>query len=91
MNHFKYRDNVLFAEDVDLPSIAEAVGTPCYVYSRGTLERHWRAFDSVFEDRKSTRLNSSHGYISYAVSCLKNKYKHIKEQYIIHKSHSIYA
>src|SRR2546422_7714209 len=30
------------------------------------------------EDRKSTRLNSSHGYISYAVFCLKKKKKHSK-------------
>src|SRR2546422_6285699 len=33
------------------------------------------ARDSVLEDRKSTRLNSSHGYISYAVFCLKKKKK----------------
>src|SRR2546429_7152424 len=32
------------------------------------------------EDRKSTRLNSSHGYISYAVFCLKKKKKHQKQQ-----------
>src|SRR2546422_1679242 len=35
-------------------------------------------FDSSGQDRKSTRLNSSHGYISYAVFCLKKKKKHIK-------------
>jgi diaminopimelate decarboxylase len=48
MNHFEYRNGHLFAEDVDTTRIAEAVGTPCYVYSRATLERHWQAFDSVF-------------------------------------------
>src|SRR2546429_3357405 len=31
------------------------------------------AFRDALEDRKSTRLNSSHGYISYAVFCLKKK------------------
>src|SRR2546422_5020147 len=31
--------------------------------------------DDIFGDRKSTRLNSSHGYISYAVFCLKKKKK----------------
>ena len=41
----------MFAEEVDLRSVASAVGTPCYVYSRATLERHWRAFDEVFAGR----------------------------------------
>jgi len=50
MDHFHYRDGRLFAEDVDLTAIAEQLGTPCYVYSRATLERHWRAFDAVFAD-----------------------------------------
>jgi len=48
MNHFEYRGGRLFAEDVDVTRIAEEIGTPCYVYSRATLERHWLAFDSVF-------------------------------------------
>ena len=44
MDHFAIRNGVLHAEDVPLPSIAEAVGTPVYVYSRATLERHARVF-----------------------------------------------
>jgi diaminopimelate decarboxylase len=48
MDHFNYRGERLFAEDVPLESIAERFGTPCYVYSRATLERHWRAFDRAF-------------------------------------------
>lgn len=48
MDHFQYRDGELFAEDVPLRLIAEQHGTPCYVYSRATLERHWHAFDSAF-------------------------------------------
>jgi len=44
MDHFTYRDGVLHAEDVPLPLIAEAVGTPVYVYSRATLTRHVRVF-----------------------------------------------
>ncbi len=48
MNHFEYRGGRLFAEGVDVIRIAEEMGTPCYVYSRATLERHWKAFDSVF-------------------------------------------
>ena len=44
MNHFDYRNGVLHAEDLPLTAIAEAVGTPVYVYSRATLERHARVF-----------------------------------------------
>lgn len=44
MDHFALKDGVLHAEDVDLPRIAEEVGTPVYVYSRATLERHARVF-----------------------------------------------
>src|SRR2546429_5559791 len=39
-----------------------------------------RVIDGVSKDRKSTRLNSSHGYISYAVFCLKKKKKHLRAQ-----------
>jgi len=49
MDHFKYRDGRLYAEDVPLEQIARRWGTPCYVYSRATLERHWRAFDEAFK------------------------------------------
>lgn len=48
MDHFQYRGDDLFAEDVSVATIAERFGTPCYVYSRATLERHWRAFDTAF-------------------------------------------
>ena len=48
MDHFNYRNGELYAEDVALKSIAEQYGTPCYVYSRATLERHWHAFDRAF-------------------------------------------
>ena len=41
MNHFDYRDGELFCEDVPLAAIAEAVGTPVYVYSSATLARHY--------------------------------------------------
>jgi len=44
MDHFALRDGVLYAEDISLTTIAEAVGTPVYVYSRATLTRHARAF-----------------------------------------------
>ncbi len=48
MDHFEYRHGQLFAEDVPVAEIAATVGTPCYIYSRATIERHWRAFDHAF-------------------------------------------
>ncbi|MES9936693.1 MAG: alanine racemase, partial [Sedimenticola sp.] len=50
MDHFQYRGDRLHAEEVPLEQIAETYGTPCYVYSRATLERHWRAFDNAFQE-----------------------------------------
>jgi len=49
MNHFDYRDGVLHAEDVALPDIAAAVGTPFYCYSTATLTRHYTVFAKAFE------------------------------------------
>ncbi len=49
MDHFLYRGDELRAEDVACRAIAEAVGTPCYVYSRATIERHWHAFDRALQ------------------------------------------
>jgi len=48
VHHFTYRDGVLHAEDVALPALAEEVGTPLYVYSTATLERHYRVFSEAF-------------------------------------------
>ena len=47
MDHFIYRDGVLHAEDVSLNEIASAVGTPFYVYSTATLQRHYQVFDEA--------------------------------------------
>ncbi len=44
MHHFTYRNGRLHAEDVDLTALADAVGTPFYVYSTATLERHYSVF-----------------------------------------------
>lgn len=49
MHHFQYRDGVLHAEDVSIPSIADAVGTPFYCYSTATLTRHFRVFTDALE------------------------------------------
>lgn len=48
MNHFEYKNNQLFAEEVAIANIIEQYGTPAYVYSRSTLERHWHAFNNAF-------------------------------------------
>src|SRR3954471_24961470 len=47
MDHFTYRSRVLHAEDVPLPEIAAAVGTPVYVYSAATLTRDYRVFQEA--------------------------------------------
>lgn len=49
MDHFLYKNAVLHAEDVAIPDIAAAVGTPFYVYSRATLVRHFRLFDEALK------------------------------------------
>ena len=48
MNHFEYKNQQLFAEDVVITDIIAEHGTPAYIYSRATLERHWHAFDNAF-------------------------------------------
>ncbi len=50
MDHFNYRDGQLHAEDCALADIADTWGTPAYVYSRATIERHWHAFDDALSD-----------------------------------------
>ena len=48
MDYFNYRNNELFAEDVAVKDIIKQQGSPCYIYSRATIERHWQAFDKAF-------------------------------------------
>ncbi len=47
MDHFEYRQGELFCEDVAIAELAATYGTPLFVYSRATLERHWHAFDNA--------------------------------------------
>ena len=47
MDHFIYRNGALHAEDVSISEIASVVGTPFYVYSTATLERHYQVFDEA--------------------------------------------
>ncbi len=48
MHHFQYHQGILLAEEVDLRLIAEEVGTPTYIYSQATLQRHFEVFSSAF-------------------------------------------
>ncbi len=50
MDHFSYKNGVYHAEDVAIPDIAKAVGTPFYCYSSATLEHHYKVFSQAFSD-----------------------------------------
>jgi diaminopimelate decarboxylase len=69
MDYFNYREGSLFAEDVKISEIAQQFGTPCYVYSRATLERHYRAYDDAFGGHPhricyAVKANSNLGVLS---------------------------
>ena len=51
MDYFNYRNNELYAEAVAVQDIVATYGSPCYIYSRATLERHWNAFDLAFGEQ----------------------------------------
>jgi len=69
MDFFNYKNGQFFAEDVNLEDIAKKYGTPCFVYSRATLERHWHAFNDAFGDHPhmicySVKANSNVGILN---------------------------
>lgn len=64
MDYFTYKDGILHAEDLAIPALAEAVGTPFYAYSTATLERHYRIFKEA--------LVSINPFICYAVKANDN-------------------
>jgi len=64
MDYFAYKDNKLFCEEVDLKSICDKVGTPAYVYSKKTLERHANAYLKSF--------SSTNNLICFSVKSLSN-------------------
>ena len=47
MSTFEYRNNLLHAEGVNLQELADAYGTPCYVYSKVAIENNYRAFENA--------------------------------------------
>ncbi len=64
MDHFHYIKGELFAEEVALKDIADEYGTPAYVYSKATLERHAKAYINSF--------NSMNGLVCFSVKALSN-------------------
>lgn len=52
MDYFQYRDGQLFCEEVNIDELAAQVGTPCYVYSRKTFERHYDQIAQAFAELK---------------------------------------
>ncbi len=69
MDYFNYRNAELFAEDAPVADIIYQYGSPCYIYSRATLERHWRAFDSAFGEQShlicyAVKANSNIGLLN---------------------------
>jgi diaminopimelate decarboxylase len=65
VDHFNYQHNRLFAEQQPLSDIANQFGTPCYVYSRATVERHYQAFASA-------AAKHPHSLVCYAVKANSN-------------------
>jgi diaminopimelate decarboxylase len=68
MDHFQYRRGVLHAEDVAIPAIATAVGTPFYCYSTATMTRHYNVLASSLEGTGAricyaVKANSNQGVI----------------------------
>ncbi len=67
MDHFDYRDGELWCEGVALSAIAKAIGTPVYVYSSATLERHFNVFQDAFKG-----LGVGEPLVAYAVKANSN-------------------
>ncbi|MFA5626529.1 MAG: diaminopimelate decarboxylase [Thiohalomonadaceae bacterium] len=64
MEYLSYRNNSLHIEDMDIATLADRYGTPCYIYSRAAIERHYRAFEAA--------LAGTEHLICYAVKANSN-------------------
>ena len=69
MDFFQYKNEQLYVEDLPVKQLAEEFGTPLYIYSRATLERHWHAFDSALGDHShlicyAVKANSNIGILN---------------------------
>lgn len=68
MDHFSYRDGVLYASDVSIADIADAVGTPFYCYDADTIRRHYSVLDNALSDVAhvicfAVKANSNHAVL----------------------------
>ncbi|MCA6236198.1 MAG: diaminopimelate decarboxylase [Phenylobacterium sp.] len=72
MNHFELRDGEMFCEDVPLSQVAGAVGTPVYVYSSATLERHFTVLQTALSDAGLRDDAGGPPLIAYAVKANSN-------------------
>lgn len=69
MDYFHYQDEQLHCEGVAVADIAASYGSPVYIYSRATIERHWHAFDRAAKDHPhvvcyAVKANSNLGVLS---------------------------
>lgn len=69
MDFFQYKNEQLYVEDLPVKQLAEEFGTPLYIYSRTTLERHWHAFDSALGEHPhlicyAVKANSNIGILN---------------------------
>ena len=69
MDFFQYKNEQLYVEDLPVKQLAEEFGTPLYIYSRSTLERHWHAFDSALGEHPhlicyAVKANSNIGILN---------------------------
>lgn len=69
MDFFQYKNEQLYVEDLPVKQLAEEFGTPLYIYSCATLERHWHAFDSALGDHPhlicyAVKANSNIGILN---------------------------
>lgn len=69
MDFFQYKNEQLYVEDLPVKQLAEEFGTPLYIYSRATLQRHWHAFDSALGDHPhlicyAVKANSNIGILN---------------------------
>lgn len=74
MDHFGYKNGEMFAEDVALRKIAQDVGTPVYVYSTATLQRHYHVFSEAFSGLDAlicfaVKANSNQAVLSTLAQC----------------------
>jgi diaminopimelate decarboxylase len=73
MNHFEYHDGELYCEQVSLRELADTVGTPLYVYSSATLERHYNVFANALSSKPELRSPKGEApLIAYATKANSN-------------------